>query len=164
MPPGAEARKPLPASTLQYHLELDPASLPAGVVARERRVPGTTQLQTWIRNESDIPYVIITVNRQGTVIRRQKMVDRKTYLETPAVPQASGKAEAAKWQLLEGAEEILITLQYTPDAIVAGREYQANQAIEVPPPEPFSIQATFGGEATPIRGHLIYSATPPKLR
>ena len=158
-PPGDEPSKPLPASSLQYHLHVDPASLPAGVVARQRQVAGTTQIQTWIRNESDIPFVILGVNSQGTVIRRQKVVDRKTYIETPAARQATGDADTPEWQLLEGVEEVLITLQYTPEAIVAGRAQEAAKVTKVPPSESFSIQATFGGEATPIRGRIIYSAT-----
>ena len=62
-PADGDVRKPLPISRIQYRLEVDPHSLPAGVYARERRVPGNGRVQTWIRNESEVPFVIESVSR-----------------------------------------------------------------------------------------------------
>ena len=157
--PQGKAQKPLPVSRFQYHLQVDPDSLPAGVVARERQVPGTEHVQTWIRNVSGIPFVILSVNRQGTVIRRQKIVGGRAYVEAPQGQQAPDEMQAREWQRLEGVEEVLLHLNYTPDAIVVGRSREAGEAAEAPLPEPFSIPATFGGEQRPIKGQIVYSET-----
>lgn len=155
--PVAETRKPAPASSFEFRLAVDTDSLPADVVAYERRVPGTGQVQTWIRNTSDIPFVILSVNRQGTVVRRQKIVGGKVYLEAPPRQPPSGEPGAREWQLVDGIEQVLLSLNYTPDAIVQGRSLDAGAGVEIPPPEPFAIAATYGDEERPIRGQIIYS-------
>ncbi len=160
-PQNSEQQKPLPASSLQHHLQVDSTSLPTGVTARERQVPGTSQVQTWISNDTGIPFVIDTVDREGSVIRRQKIAGGRVYLQTPPAHRAADEPDTDEWQLLEGVSEVLITLNYTPKAIVAGRELQAGR---IPAPEAFSIAATFGGKAAPIRGHIIYSATAQDTR
>lgn len=157
----SEIRKPLPGSLYQFRLRVDPESLPEAVRARERQVPGTTQAQTWLRNESEVPFLILTVNRTGTVVRRQKIVGGRAYIDaSPRQAVGENPSLEPEWRLLEGVEEILLTLNYTPDTIVAGRFRKAGEPAEVPEPEPFSIPATFGGEESPITGEIVYSATP----
>lgn len=157
VPTVDETRKIAPTSSFQYRLEVDTDSLPAGVSVYERRVPGTGQVQTWIRNASETPFVILSVNRQGNVIRRQKIVGGSVYLEAPARQPATGKSDGREWQVVDGIEQVLLSLNYTPGAIVRGRSLAAGEGVEVPPPEPFSISATFGNEQRPIRGRIIYS-------
>ncbi len=151
---GSDMKKILPPSSLQYHLKVDSASLPEGVTARERRVPGTDQLQTWIGNPTDIPFVIITTDLEGKVIRRQKIVGRQVFIESAP---SGGTSDERQWQRLPGIEDVLIGLNFTPSAIVEGRQRPAGTDIDVPAPESFSIGATFGGEAVPIRGTIVYS-------
>lgn len=155
--PAGETRKPAPASSFQYRLEVDSNSLPDGVVVRERRVPGTGQLQTWIRNTSDIPFVILSTNRQGTVIRKQRLVGGKVYLEAPPRQPTTAGQDALEWQVVDGIEQVLLSLNYTPNAIVQGRSPEAGAGGFIPPPEPFSIAATYGSEQRSIRGRIVYS-------
>jgi len=151
-PPIDEAHKPVPASRFDYRLEVDPDSLPTGVAARERRVPGTGQVQMWIENETETPFVIISVDRQGAVTRRQKIVGGRVYLELTPGQRLAGE----NWQHLEGVDKVLLDLNYTPDVIVRGRSKQTSAVVGVPLPEPFSITAMFGNEMRPIRGQIIY--------
>ncbi len=152
-----EASRPSPASRFLYQLRVDPKSLPAGVAARARSVPGSGQIQTWIRNDGETPFVILAVNRRGEVVRRQKLVGSRVYIEVAPRAGRAGAERASKWQLIEGANEALLTLNYTPDGIVAGRSSDKRDISELPSPEPFSIEATFGGEKHPISGEIVYS-------
>lgn len=160
-PQSSEMTKTLPPSSLQYHLKVDPTSLPDGVTARERRVPGTDQLQTWIGNPSDIPFVIVTTDLEGKVIRRQKIVGRQVFTESAPPGRTSDESQ---WQRLPGVEDVLIGLNFTPPAIVDGRFRPAGSDIDIPAPEPFSIGATFGGEPVPIRGTIVYSLAADSRR
>lgn len=155
-PTGDAAHKPEPVSRLQYRLEVDQHSLPAGVTAHERRVPGTGQMQTWLRNDTTTPFVVLRVDRQGNVTQRRKIVSGQVFLAT----RASGASQAEQWLLLEGVEQVLLSLNFTPEAIVKGRFQPAGASTTLPPPEPFSIAATFDGAHRPVRGRIIYFATP----
>ena len=152
--PEGRQEKPEPSSRLTYHLEVDSGSLPAGVSVRVRQVPGSDRVQSWIRNESETPLIVLTVNAQGAVIRRQKLVDRRVYLAGSPREEAE---HSVQWQHLEGVEEVLLSLSYTPEAVIRGRLPDAGAATEVPPPEPFSIPALFGAEERPITGKIVYS-------
>ena len=79
------------------------------------------------------------------------------YLEAPPCPPATGASGARNWQIVDGIEQVLLSLNYTPDAIVRGRSLEAGASVEVPSPEAFSIAATFGNEQRPIRGRINYT-------
>jgi len=148
----AQGRPAPPPSRYGYSLKFDADSLPAGVKLREVR---DGQPRHFISNAGDRPLVINAKFQNDVLIAGTKLVSGKVYQYFPTGVPMEGKTHLKGWQAPFGdIPETLLLLPVDPAKIYEGR--QPGLSKELPPPEPFSIPATYDGKPHAIRGTVHY--------
>jgi hypothetical protein len=149
-------RKPAPArSRFRFQLEIDPKSLPEGVVVEKREVQKI--FQTWIRNTGKTPLERLHLDGQGQPWGGTRLAEGKVYGYFPNGVPMAGKEHLKGWVLSEGVEWQQIIPDQEPAGIAMGRQ---DGSLEVPTPDSFSQEWTYGDKKWTITGRIVYSLNP----
>ena len=142
-----------PPSRYGFVFVIDAKSLPKGVTVRE--VSDGQRTRHFVKNTSDIPLIVNARYQDNRLVTGNKLVSGKVYHYFPNGVPIQGKTHLKGWQAPFGEmSETLLSLPKEPPRIAEGRK--PGLSNQLPPPESYSIPASYGDKPLEIKGTVRY--------